>query len=60
MVNEMDIEKITRFNRTGLLFGYMCLAGYLAFINSENALPILTAVGGLLAAYIGIKGKQQN
>ena len=57
MDNDMEIQKITKFNRTALIIIYMVLAGYLAHIKAENALPILSAVGGLIAAYIGIKGQ---
>ena len=53
----MEIQKITKLNRTALIIIYMVLAGYLAHIKAENALPILSAVGGLIAAYIGIKGQ---
>ena len=35
----------------------MVLAGFLSFTGATDTLAILTGVGGVLTAYIGLKGK---
>ena len=42
--------------RTMLLICYMVLAAFLAFIEATDTLAILTGIGGVLLAYIGLKG----
>ena len=42
--------------RTILLLAFMLLAGYLANIQSDKIIEILTAVGSPLAAYVAVKG----
>ena len=53
VVNKMVIS----MKRTILLICYMILAGFLAFIEATDTLAILTGIGGVLLACIGIKGQ---
>lgn len=49
----------TVHNRTILLIAFMVLVGFLSSMNPvpANLLAIISAVGGPLFLYIGVKGK---